>query len=39
VSWNCYGAGQYKYRTLVTAFHRDGRQSGYKISNELTRYC
>jgi hypothetical protein len=39
VSWNCAGAGTYTYRTIVHAYHRDGRVSGYKISNRLRVAC
>jgi hypothetical protein len=39
VSWNCAGTGTYTYRTLVQAYHRDGRRSGYKISNRLRVGC
>jgi hypothetical protein len=39
VSWNCAGTGTYTYRTLVNAYHRDGRRSAYKISNHLRVAC
>jgi hypothetical protein len=39
VSWNCAGTGTYTYRTLVNAYHRDGRRSAYKISNHLRAAC
>jgi hypothetical protein len=39
VSWNCAGSGTYTYRTLVNAYHRDGRRSAYKISNHLRVAC
>lgn len=41
VSWNCAGAGRYKYRTLVRAYRSNGSKSipPYKISNQPTFTC